>query len=621
MLISYNWLKQYLPEIPTPEKLADIFNYHICEVETIEKKNDDTVLDIKILPNRAHDLLSHQGIARELASLLDIQFIDPIPKYKILKSHPTKLIKTIESPKCRRYMGRVIRNIKVGPAPEWMVKYLESVGQRSINNIVDATNIVMFDCGQPTHVFDLAKVKDLKLKVRNAEDGEKMTLLGGEEKTLDNTMMVIADDYGHTLDIAGIKGGKYAELTPETTDIILEAANFDPVSVRKTAQALNIVTDAKKRFENDLSPTLDPLGILELSALIFEMCPKAMFEDIVDVYPKEQEERKLLFSAQKISSILGAEVSANEIEKILKRYHFKYKEKNGRFEIIVPSLRLDLEIEEDMAEEIGRILGYDKIKGKIPKINFPPKVNETYAKAVYARNKLLEEGYSEVMNSSFRDKGEIEVLKSASDKNFLRANLSDGLKESIKLNQANVPILGIDKVKVFEVGTVFYPSSSLRSDLKGAQGPTFESMHVAYGDKKGIKEMKLEEYVRSALLDASAQVLGSPGPQPRPDHSHKHTSSAFKMWSLFPFIARDIAVWVPENVKSSEVLEIIKDNAGELVVRGPELFDEFKKDNKISYAFRTVFQSFNHTLTDAEINEIMQKITKKITENKDWEVR
>lgn len=597
MKISYNWLKWYIPDAPDAEKLADIFTYHVAEVESFEKLPDgDFIFDINILPNRAHDLLSHQGIARELASLLNITYVDPTPKYKIPESHPTKLVKEIESKKCRRYMGRVIRNIKVGPSPEWVVKHLESIGQRSINNIVDATNITMYDCGQPAHVFDLDKIPSLKLKVRDAKKGEKMVLLGGEIKELDESMMIIADDEGNALDIAGIKGGKYAELTNETKDIILECANFDPTSVRKTAQKLNIFTDARKRFENDLSPELASYGMVELSALIYEMCPDATFEDIVDIYPVKQEVRKLSFSVNKISKILGMEVSVVEVGNILERYKIGYKNEGDIFEIVVPPFRLDLQIEEDMAEEIGRILGYDKLKPQIPKIDFTPKVNDTYAKISWARNKLLSEGYSEVMTYSFASKGEVEVEKSASDKKFMRTNLSDGLKESLKLNQANAPLLGEDKIKIFEIGTVFKKSG--------------EEVHVAYGDKKEVKEMELEEYSKEMPNDLV-----------QADHSEKHSDSAFKMWSLFPFIARDVAVWVPEDVKSTDVAKVIKENEGELVVRGPELFDEFKKEGKVSYAFRLVFQSYERTLTDNEVNDVMVTIHSKITEHPNWQVR
>lgn len=601
MKISYNWLKWYIPEAPEAQKLADLITYHLAEVETIEKlPNGDSVLDIKILPNRAHDLLSHQGVARELASLLNIKFVDPTPKYKIPKSEPTSLKVEIKTDKCGRYMGRVIRNVKVGPSPDWVVEHLASIGQRSINNIVDAANIVMFDCGQPTHAFDLEKVAG-GIVVRDAKEGETLTTLDNKAIKFKDSNVVIADSK-NPLAIAGIKGGKIAEVDNNTKNIILECASFDPTSVRKTAQALNIFTDSRKRFENDLSPELASYAMLELSALIFEMCPDAIFEDIIDTYPQKQIEHKLSFSADKISNILGLDVSIAQIKDILSRYNFIYTEKGGKFEMIVPSMRLDLAIEEDMAEEIGRILGYDKVKGNIPKINFKPKQNETYSKISSARNKLLGDGYSEVMTYAFRDKGEVEVMQSASDKKFLRTNLTDGLKESLKLNQLNAPFLGINQVSVFEIGTVFKKSG--------------EEMHVAYGDKKGIKEMTLDEFTEKLEKNSLTLLQPSAG-----TFRLQNSSPAFQMWSLFPFIARDMAVWVPENVKSNEVEKVIKENMGDMVVRGPELFDEFKKDGKVSYAFRIVFQSYDKTLTDAEVNEIMAKITDKIKAHDGWQVR
>jgi phenylalanyl-tRNA synthetase beta chain len=611
MKISYNWLKWYIPEAPSPEKLADTFILHLCEVESIEKLEDgDSIFDIKILPDRAHDLLSHQGVARELASLLNINFVDPTPKYKIPESKSTSLKIDVESDpatdgasKCRRYMGRIIRGVKVGPSPEWVVKHLESIGQRSINNMVDAANIVMFDCGQPTHVFDLNKVGE-KLVIRFAKEGEELTTLDNKECKLNPSNLVITNAQ-KVLVVAGVKGGKIAEVDNSTKDIILEVANFDPTSVRKTAQALNIFTDAKKRYENNLSSELCPQAMLEFSALILEMCPDASFEDVVDVYLVKQPEKKLSFSVDKISKILGVTVSTDEVKDILKRYNFEYKNSGNNFEIVVPHMRFDLVIEEDMAEEVGRILGYDKVKPEAPKINSTPKTNEIYSKMIWARNKLLNDGYSEVMTYVFKDKGEVEVLASASDKKFLRTNLTDGLKESLKLNQINAPLLGMNEIKIFEIGTVFKKSG--------------EEMHVAFGNKKDVKEMTLDEFAKNSelqTLDASRRR--APALQ---DTDVIPTSAKFQMWSLFPFIARDVAVWVPEDIKSGEVGKIIKENMGEMVIRGPELFDEFKKDDKISYAFRLVFQSYDRTLTDEEVNDIMTKITNKIKEKNGWQVR
>ncbi len=600
MKISYNWLKWYVPEVPEVDKLADVFTYHLCEVESLtpllgeEGAGDgDYIFDLNILPNRAHDLLSHQGIARELAGQLGIKFNDPTPKYKIPESKPTNLKINVES--ARRYMGRIVRDIKVGPSPEWVKMHLESIGARSINNIVDATNITMFDCGQPCHAFDLDKIKG-NISVRNATDGEKITTLDNKDLVLNATDVVIADDEG-VLALAGVKGGKKAEVDANTKNIMLEVANFFPISTRKTARRLGIFTDALKRFENDLSPMLCDFAMLELSALLVEFGFNN-FENVVDIYPKKLPEKKLSFSVAKVSKILGINVSMAEVEDILKRYSFIYRNNGDLFEINVPSMRFDLEIEEDMAEEVSRILGYDKVEPKMPKISFKPKQNEVFAKISYTRNKLLSEGYSEVMTYTFCDKGEVSVLASASDKKFLRTNITDGLKESIKLNQLNAPFLGIKEIKVFEIGTVF---------KKGG-----EEMHVAYGDKKEVKEMTLNEFTKSAesFLNGLAGV-GDPGNRGPEKMTLPMT---FKMWSLYPFIVRDIAFWADGEINIEEIKNLIKENAGELVVKGPELFDTFSKDGKTSYAFRIIFQSFDRTLTDEEVNTFTSKISQVLTQ-------
>lgn len=625
MKISYNWLKWYLPdlpskliqagipEIPAVEKLQDVFTYHLCEVESLTPifvkegaGGGDYIFDLNILPNRAHDLLSHLGVSRELASLLNIEFKDPTSMYKIPEAKPTNLKIRIETNKCRRYMGRIARNVKIGPSPDWMQKHLESIGQRSINNIVDATNLIMYDCGQPCHAFDLDKLASETLIVRQAKEGEKITTLDNKEIKLSPMDMVIADEK-NVLAIAGVKGGKLAEVDENTQNILIEVANFDPISVRKTSKKIEILTDSSKRFENNLSPEIISYAMREISGLLVEY-GGVEFEEIIDIYPAKQKSKKLSFSSDKISKILGVDISDKEIEDILKRYNFQYKNKNKEFEVVIPPMRLDLEIEEDMAEEVGRIIGYEKVKPKIPKINFKPKQNEIYAKISWARNKLLDEGYSEVMTYSFCNKGEVEVLASASDKKFLRTNLSNGLKESLKFNQLNMPLFEMDNIKIFEIGTVFLKNK--------------EEIHVAYADKKEIKEITLDEFLSPLCPSGTPPQQGGDGTSPRLNKEGVGGGNLkFKMWSMYPFITRDIAVWVPEEVEAEDVKKIIKDNMGELVIRGPELFDQFKKENKNSYAFRLVFQSYNRTLTDAEINEIMTKITNKIKEKNGWQVR
>ena len=603
MKISYNWLKSYISDLPEANKLADIFTYHLCEVEGMEKREDgDVVFDLNILPNRAHDLLSHQGVARELAGQLGIKFNDLTPKYKVPESKPTNLKIDLQTEKCHRYMARIVRNVKVGPSQDWVKSRLESIGQRSINNIVDATNITMYDSGQPSPHFVLDKLAGERIIGRPAKAGEKITLLSGEEKELKEGELVIADEQ-NALAIAGVKGGKVAEVDANTKNILIEVANFDPVSTRKTSRKLGIPTDSSKRFENDLSPELCSFAMLEISVLIAEIgSPERSegmeFQEIVDIYLNKQKERKINFSTDFVNKKLGANISSDEIENILKQYCYTFKRIWDNFEFIPPVLRLDLVIPEDMVEEIGRVYGYDKVKLEIPKINFKPVQNEIFTKISAVREKLLADGYNEVMTYSFTNKGEVEVLASASDKKFLRTDLTDGIKNSYKLNKLNMALLGVKEIKIFEIGTIFLKDK--------------EQINVATADKKGIAEMSLDKFIENYKL--KIENYGNLVPRTSP------LSPNFKMWSQYPFMTRDIAVWVGEGVESNQVHKVIKENDGELVVRGPELFDSFSKEGRISYAFRLVFQSYERTLVDSEVNVFMEKIYSKMKEN-GWEIR
>ena len=612
MKISYNWLKWYVPELPPAEKLWDVFTFHLCEVESMDKTEDgDTIFDINILPNRAHDLLSHQGVAQELSALLDIEYKSPVEMYKIppLRPHSAEaprgkqgsagqaqLQVTIESPLCRRYMGRIVRNVKVGPSPDWVVKHLESIGQKSINNVVDATNIVMFDCGNPTHVFDAKKIKDLRLKIKEPGASQSISLLGGEVKELQETDLVISDGEDAVLAIAGVKGGTNAEVTSETTDIILEVANFDPVSTRRTGRRLSLFTDALKRFENDLSPVRAEYAMRELSATILEMCPDAVFEEIVDVFPDRDAwntSNKIGISVTDINNNLGTSFSADEIESVWKRMKFDYTRDGDDFVIFVPLLRFDLLGRHDLVEEVGRVLGYDRVDAKLPHIPFTPRVNETMYRVLAARKKLAEDGYREVMTYSLVKKGPVEIARAPKGKEAMRSNLSDGLKSAFELNRLNAPYLEQSEIKVFEIGDV-YPESGV------------EVTHVAWADKKGIQEMSLEEFTKEIVLGDLYDSVLPPTSNLQP--------LTFAPWSTFPFIYRDISVWVPEGVESATVLQVIQENAGEFVVKGPTLIDSFTKDGRTSYAFRLVFQSSDRTLTDADILPHIENITQALIE-------
>ncbi len=599
MKISYNWLQTYIEEkLPEPEVLAEKIVFGAFEVEDVEKLvTGDTVFEIKVLPDRAHDCLSHYGIAREVCGLLGLT-LKPLT-FKNHESVTSDVQVTIETDMCRRYIGRKIFDVKVVPSPAWLVQRLESIGQRSINNIVDATNYIMFGLGQPIHAFDYDKVSNGKIIIRNAVEGEQITTLDGKEITLSATDAVIADSE-KALAIAGVKGGNAAEVTTETKSIIIEVANFDPISVRKTARKLGILTDSAKRFENELTPHLAGTVIHIITDLICELAGGQPC-DPIDDYKQVAVQNTITFSADYINKILGTVIAHEEIKTILNNYGYNFQEEDELFKVLIPYERLDLIGPHDMVEEIGRAYGYEKIVPVLPNLDFKPARHETFDTISAIKLDLTSKGYNEVMTYSFVKKGDYEVARGPVGKSTLRTNLSDGIKASYELNKQNADLLGITEMKIFEVGTVF-PKSG-------------EVVHVAFADKKGINEMTLDEYVeRNAPLNKGSchealRVTEGSG-----------VGEVFTMWSEYPFITRDIALWIPSETNPDEVLEILKSNGTSLLTREPKLFDTFSKDGKTSVAFRLVFQSFERTLTNEEVDKVMEVVYEKVKE-KGWEVR
>ena len=592
MKISYNWLQNYFEDkLPEPEEISEGIIFHSFEVDEIEKVGDDTILDIKILPDRAHDCLSHWGIAKEVSAIFDLKIKDK--NYKIFEPKYTDLKIEIQDDKCLRYMGRVVRNIKVDASPAWLKEKLNAIGQKSINNIVDAANFVMFDLGQPIHCFDLDKLESQKLIVRNGKAGEKITTLDKREIDLDDSILVIADEKD-PLALAGIKGGTKAEVDINTKNIVIEVANFNPTTIRKTAKKVNIQTDAVKRYENEISPELCSITMDSITDMIYSLAGGEV-ESIVDIYTNKPVERIISVSSDYINKRLGSTFSKEDIKSVWDKLKFEYTENTNSFEIKVPALRLDLTGQHDLVEEVIRILGYDRLEEKLPEIKNDNTTNDSYSKMLQVRSKLLNDGYSEVMTYVFCDSGEVEVLASASTKKFLRNNLTDGLKESIKLNLLNIPLLEMKDIKIFEIGTIFTKNG--------------EETHVAYGDKKNVIEMSLEEFYKKNI-----SILEPTNVQPQnPDIGWTSVNKTFKPWSIYPFIYRDIAVWVPESTEPNTLFDIYKELGTGLLIKDPQLVDKFQKQDKVSYAYRLVFQSYDRTLVDEEINNIMTSISNKLT--------
>lgn len=604
MKISREWVQKYFQaSLPEVEKLAEALTFHAFEIDGIEKTEGDDVLDVKVTPNRGHDALSHRAIAKEISAILNIPLAsDPLKEVPNLSPTTDAVSVTIEDiGLCNRFTVGYIKGVKVGPSPEWLKERLEAIGQRSINNVVDATNFVMFNIGQPVHAFDVGKLASsqqpvagsYKFKVRKAKEGENIVALDDKTYELKEGMLIVVDENSDTpIGIAGVKGGKPAGISETTKDIIVECANFNGVSVRRTSKALNLATDASQRFQQVISPELAAYG----QRLTVDMILKIAGGELVgfaDAYPKPVVPWQVTFTAAHTSKLLGIEVTPDEIKTSLTHLGFAFKEADGSFTVEIPFERLDLQIPEDLIEEVGRMIGYERIPAQeLPAFNKQPEINQNFAAAESVRKQLTEMGYSEVYTSVFADKGEVMVSnKIDSVKPYLRSTLTDGLNEALKKNVQNKDLLGLKEVKLFEIGTVW-------------KGGKEEVMAGIVTEKETAKEDPLSMYVKETTEYESLPVS---------------SLDRYQAFSRFPSITRDIALWVPADTQSEEVKNVIAKTAGDLLVRIDQ-FDEFKKGEKTSYAFRLVFQSFEKTLTDDEANSSMNSVYENV-KSRNWEVR
>lgn len=632
MKISRNWLQTFFSDpLPDAAALADALTFHAFEIESVVNLGDDDVLDVKVTPNRGHDCLCHRGIAKELAAILQIPLVaDPLrtePKLEPLTARVSVAID--DRALCKRYIAGYIRGVTVRPSPEWLRGRLEAIGQRSINNVVDATNYVMFHLGQPLHAFDAGQlcqdnILTYGIRVRRARDGETMIALDEKEYTLTDSMLVIADDNSDAaIGIAGVKGGKPAGITESTTDIIIESANFDGVSVRKTAQALRLRTDASSRFEQVVSPQLAAHGMRAAVDLVIELAGGTV-EGFSDVYPVAQERTQVSVATGRANALLGTSFGGADIAAILARLDLAHTENDGSFQVHVPLERLDLVLSEDLIEEIGRIAGYDHVPAtELPPLKERPVVNASFALAEHIREFLVAQGFSEIVTTVFADQGERAVAnKVDSTKPYLRSSLLANMRDALEKNVRNKDLLGIRQVRLFEIGTRW--SGGVESHVLGLavekkkKEETVADVVRAIGSHLGIEVGTVgdgEEVIELPLDELAARS----GPSEAYDALPPSSAARYEPFSRYPFIARDVALWTPSGTKAEEVAATIHRYAGELALR-IDLFDEFKKDDRVSYAFRIVFQSFDKTLTDFEANERMESVYKGLKE-KGYEVR
>ena len=323
---------------------------------------NDVVLEIAITPNRA-DALSHIGIARDLSALFNRPLKYPGIKLKEsgMKSEELASVEIVDAENCPRYIGKVVSNVQIKESPEWLKKKLKSIGSRPINNVVDVTNFILHEVGQPLHAFDLDKLNGKKIIIRGAGNDSKFTTLDSKERTLDQKDLMICDAK-IPVAIAGVMGGENSEVTESTKNILIESAFFNHSSIRKTAKQLGLSTDASYRFERGTDPNITLWAAQRAAQLIQETAGGEIAVGEIDAYPKPIEKRNTKLRYSRLNQILGYHIEVVEVEKILTRLGFEIEEKSANdLTVFIPSYRHDVEREIDLIEEVARIYGYNKI--------------------------------------------------------------------------------------------------------------------------------------------------------------------------------------------------------------------------------------------------------------------
>jgi phenylalanyl-tRNA synthetase beta chain len=466
MFISYNWLRELTATKLSPEEIRERLTNVGLAVDAVEQRADDSVLDVEVPSNRG-DCLSHVGIARELTVGEKTQVQSPKSKVQGSEGKTGDLTSVlIEDPDlCPRYAARIIRGAEIGPSPDWLVKKLEAIGQRPINNVADITNYVLHELGQPLHAFDLAKLTEQRIVVRRARRGEKVKTLDGVERVLDEQMLVIADA-SRPVAVAGVMGGEESEISNTTTDILIESAYFNAQSVRRTAKVLGLNTEASHRFERGT----DPEGVIGAQercvALICEIAGGTATEDAVDVYPNPIKSREVSLRPARVEAITSLKVEVAEMQRILTALGFDQREQDGAMlRFTVPSWRHDVAIEEDLVEEVVRHTGYGQIQEALPPANSAGEYHSTESRKRALRTALAARSFDEAISFSFVEQtndfelipvfetSEAVVLTNPiiEEASQMRKTLLAGLLKSVQHNINH----GTRNVSLFELGRVF----------------------------------------------------------------------------------------------------------------------------------------------------------------------
>ena len=627
------------------------------------------ILEAEVTSNRP-DCMGHLGVARELAAGLDRPLKrDFMPSFTGMANPPAReLVKVaIDDPDlCSRYIGCVVKGVKVGRSPDWLQRRLRACGVRPINNIVDITNYVLLEYAQPLHAFDLTKLAGPEIHVRRANEGEKLLCLDGIERPLTPDMLVIADAK-RPVAIAGVIGGEETAVGADTSDILLEAATFSGPSIRQTARTIGLRTEASARFERGLPPELALAGARRAASLIAELAGGIVHREWPDVYPRPQEPVRIRLQPWLVDEVLGIHVPLEDSETILVRLGFHVKVLgDGEWDVLPPVFRLDVTIPEDLVEEVGRVWGYDRVPPTLPgrrHDTWTPLVPSIDRRLDAAREVLAGAGFNETWNPALVSGRKLEALRIAAyamrvsnalsdDTDTLRTWLLPSLVDVVALNRDR----GRDDVLVYEIASAYLakvgekngqPEEPLRLAAVATAGNTAESGRQAFYRLKSVLAGCIEALSapaltyqrgaaelfhpgRCAAVTLDGRQLGYVGElhptvgtmlkvegrlvafeiDIEPVLAASHIPHAQPL-PRYPAVDRDLAVVVEDHVAASSVLSAIQESAGELLVMA-RAFDEYHgtqvPDGNKSIAFTLTFRSPERTLTDAEVDKVMNEI-------------
>lgn len=629
---------------------------------------DDVIMDIWVPPNRG-DMSSHIGIAREIGAIYDLDV--KIPKVELKESEipTTKLINiSIKNDEyCKRFTGRVIQNVKIGESPEWLKKRLLSIGLRPRNNVVDITNFVMMETGQPLHSFDYDSIRGKEIIVKTANDGDKFTTLDSKERTLDGNTLMICDRDGYS-GIAGIMGGEYSEITDDTANVFLEVAYFDPVNIRKSAKRMGMLTDASQRFEKGVDIDNLEYASNRAAQLISEIAGGEVSKGFYDVYPEPFNPIKVSLRRKKAEDLLGIDLSESEIIKLLDRIDIKFLKKDEDAMVFeIPEFRrYDIEREVDLIEEVGRLNGFDKLPENVSYMTDLAAIKEystaKMKKISEVRDYFIGERYNEILTGSLLDKSKLKKFgvdfielenPSSSEMNALRTNLAYGMLSSVRnnINQSGKDI----SLKLFEIGKIHTLSDRKFSEtyhlcfaLSGKEDTvSFDVKERKFDlfDVKGELDMfmskfNIENYRLFYYNDADKGKIGIHLSDKNIGYLTKvskdllelfdidanvflceldldallkevNKSAYYKEISKFPSIKRDLAFLISSQTAFDDIKESIFKNGGEFLtdVRIFDVYSDKKLgEGKKSVTFSLNFSSARRTLTDDEINKQIEKI-------------